>query len=321
MADDSPQDFGTFLRQAREKTGISLGEIATTTKISVPALEALERNDASRLPGGIFSRAFVRAYAREVGLDPEDAVRRFVARFPDQALEEEPTTYDANPARISVEEEPAASWLKRAVMWSVPIALVVAYFGFGGRLPWWRDQPRPVDRPAELASEPAPPSPSAPVMSEPSAPKPTTESSQDAGTAGALPGAALPATVPPPASVANASPSGTGQATPATPASTAAVSQTPAAEAAGGSFRLALAPKGDCWVDVRSNGVPVFSGLMHSGDRQLLVVRGDVSLSVGNAGAMALSINDQAARPLGGPGQVVTLRLTADTLKQFLQIP
>ena len=39
------------------------------------ALEALERNDISRLPGGIFSRAFVRSYAIEVGLDPEATIQ------------------------------------------------------------------------------------------------------------------------------------------------------------------------------------------------------------------------------------------------------
>ena len=63
-------DFGGKLRLARERRGISLRQIAASTKISVGALEALERNDVSKLPGGIFSRAFVRSYAVEVGLDP-----------------------------------------------------------------------------------------------------------------------------------------------------------------------------------------------------------------------------------------------------------
>ena len=65
------EDFGGKLRQARERRGISLRQIAASTKISAAALEALERNDISRLPGGIFSRAFVRSYAAEVGLDPD----------------------------------------------------------------------------------------------------------------------------------------------------------------------------------------------------------------------------------------------------------
>ena len=51
-------DFGQQLKQAREARGVSLWQIATSTKISVVALEALERGDFSRLPGGIFSRAF-----------------------------------------------------------------------------------------------------------------------------------------------------------------------------------------------------------------------------------------------------------------------
>jgi cytoskeletal protein RodZ len=63
-------EFGARLKQAREERGISLRQIATATKISMGALEALERDDFSRLPGGIFSRAFVRAYAIEVDMIP-----------------------------------------------------------------------------------------------------------------------------------------------------------------------------------------------------------------------------------------------------------
>jgi cytoskeleton protein RodZ len=71
------ETFGGRLKAAREAGGVSLKEIAAATKISVSALDALERNDFSRLPGGIFGRAFIRAYAVEVGLDPEATVRDF----------------------------------------------------------------------------------------------------------------------------------------------------------------------------------------------------------------------------------------------------
>ena len=74
-------DLGARLKHARQTRGISLREIEGATKISVGALEALERHDYGRLPGGIFSRAFVRAYAREVGLDPEEAVHEFLVDF------------------------------------------------------------------------------------------------------------------------------------------------------------------------------------------------------------------------------------------------
>ncbi len=70
-------DLGARLKQARTTKGVALRDIAAATKISVVALEGLERSDFSRLPGGIFSRAFVRAYAEAVGLDPEAAVAEF----------------------------------------------------------------------------------------------------------------------------------------------------------------------------------------------------------------------------------------------------
>src|SRR5258706_2441633 len=79
-------DFGARMRHAREQRGISLRQIANATKISVSQLEALERNDISRLPGGIFSRAFVRSYAAEVGVDPEQTVRDFLSQFPHDSV-------------------------------------------------------------------------------------------------------------------------------------------------------------------------------------------------------------------------------------------
>src|SRR5512146_2471452 len=86
MADLSASDFGVRLKRAREARRVSLREIANATKISVSALEALERNDISRLPGGIFSRAFVRSYALEVGLEPEETIQDFIAQFPNDSV-------------------------------------------------------------------------------------------------------------------------------------------------------------------------------------------------------------------------------------------
>ena len=74
-------EFGNKLRAARERRGLSLRQIANATKISMITLEALERNDIARLPGGIFSRAFVRSYALEVGLDPEETISEFMGQF------------------------------------------------------------------------------------------------------------------------------------------------------------------------------------------------------------------------------------------------
>lgn len=94
-------DFGGKLRQARERRGISLRQVASSTKIAAAALDALEKNDISKLPGGIFSRAFVRSYAVEVGLNPDDTVREFLDRFNQDA----PPTAAAAAAAIPAEEK------------------------------------------------------------------------------------------------------------------------------------------------------------------------------------------------------------------------
>lgn len=66
--------IGEQLRLAREGRGIALREISAQTRISVHYLEAIESNDYKRLPGGIFNRSFVKAYARYVGYDEKEAI-------------------------------------------------------------------------------------------------------------------------------------------------------------------------------------------------------------------------------------------------------
>ena len=75
--------FGPRLRQERERRQISLDSIAENTKIGRSLLEALERDDVSRWPSGIFRKNFIRAYAKAVGLDIEATTREFLERFPD----------------------------------------------------------------------------------------------------------------------------------------------------------------------------------------------------------------------------------------------
>ncbi len=77
--------FGENLRRERELRGVSLREIADSTKISVRFLEALESGRVEILPGGVFRRAFVREYARYLGLDAERAVADFAFAHGDAA--------------------------------------------------------------------------------------------------------------------------------------------------------------------------------------------------------------------------------------------
>jgi hypothetical protein len=78
-----PESFGARLRQRREQQKVALTTIAEQTKIKLSLLEALERDDLSRWPEGIFRRAFVRAYAHAIGLEPDVVVREFLDVHPD----------------------------------------------------------------------------------------------------------------------------------------------------------------------------------------------------------------------------------------------
>src|SRR6476620_7904336 len=77
------ETFGARLRQRREGQAIALVTIAEQTKIKLSLLEALERDDISHWPTGIFRRAFIRAYAHAIGLDPDAVVKEFFEVFPE----------------------------------------------------------------------------------------------------------------------------------------------------------------------------------------------------------------------------------------------
>ena len=77
------ESFGTRLRRERERRNITLASIAEHTKIHQPLLDELERDEVARWPSGIFRRAFIRAYAAAIGLDPDEVVREFLTVHPD----------------------------------------------------------------------------------------------------------------------------------------------------------------------------------------------------------------------------------------------
>ena len=79
----NPQEaFVTRLRRHRQRNDISLDEIASDTRVKRELLEALERNDLSEWPRGLYARSWIRAYATAVGLDPIDTVDEFCRLFP-----------------------------------------------------------------------------------------------------------------------------------------------------------------------------------------------------------------------------------------------
>ena len=163
--------FGERLQREREMRGITLEEIADSTKIGTRSLRALEQEDFDKLPGGIFNKGFVRAYARYLGIDEEQAVTDFLAA----AGEPEPLLPNPSPTeKLATYRFPSRGWV---------VALALAALAAGGYAAWrvnlWpfssyaaRQSAPPVQPPAATA----PPSSAAGAGTRPAEPSPTVAS-------------------------------------------------------------------------------------------------------------------------------------------------
>jgi cytoskeletal protein RodZ len=132
-----------------------LRQIANATKISVSVLAALERNDLAHLPGGLYGRAFVRAYAIEVGLDPDEISQEFVTESRDSLTAGHRTAEPVDDNLVIESTRQMANTFLRLALVSVPTAGLILYLGAaGGRATSVaRQQPR---SPATVIAEPAP---------------------------------------------------------------------------------------------------------------------------------------------------------------------
>lgn len=160
-------DVGARLRTAREARDMELRDIAATTKISVGALEAIEQNDFDPLPGGIFTRAFVRAYAAEVGLDPEQTTKDFMAQAPSRTAHDAALPLDDG--RMPSARHVVEAVIKMLVV-GVPLAglLFLGMRSMSGSAPAPEEAPAPAVRGEETAvgRPPVAGAPAAPVETE-----------------------------------------------------------------------------------------------------------------------------------------------------------
>ena len=288
-ADRPATDFGSKLREARERRGVSVRDIANATKISAAALDALERNDISKLPGGIFSRAFVRSYAVEVGLDPETTIQEFIAAFPnDSVTAGQPTSADVEDFDATESQRRIARTIVRLLAVSVPIVAMVLYFGTAGRRGAVPPEAAPAAATAVLPP-PLPDTPSAPVA----APEP----------APAKPESAAPA---PSAPVERPTAAVGSLGTPEPPAGT------------GELLTIGLSVRTPCVVSAIVDGRKAIDQVLRPGDKRTVEVRREIVLTVGDAAAVAMTLNGSEARPLGKAGEVVTARMNPANYRTYL---
>jgi len=161
------KNFGDQLRQERERRKVALDEIARSTKIRVRYLQALEDGQHERLPGIVFAKGYVRAYAETIGADADRLVRAYVAeqralgRLETEASQE--NVLKALAAAVESHKDRASKRIKVALIGSVMLLAAFATFWFGVR-------PLIGREPASVAATPISP---APVIEQDSVPAPT----------------------------------------------------------------------------------------------------------------------------------------------------
>ena len=123
-------DVGSELRSARHARGLSLDQVTGVTKISASVLRAIESNAFDTIPGGLFTRGYLRAYAQAVGVDPQPIVERYRAEFePPEPPEVDQKIVPLNSTPVpfdSADEESAARHV-RIVQFCVIMVVALAY--------------------------------------------------------------------------------------------------------------------------------------------------------------------------------------------------
>ena len=115
------QSIGEKLRLEREAQGIALREISEQTRISMRYLEAIEADDYQRLPGGIFNRSFIRAYAKFIGYDEHEAMEDYGRTLRERGESEEDSS---TRPRSSVYTDDAAAQ-NRSPLRTLLLAIVI----------------------------------------------------------------------------------------------------------------------------------------------------------------------------------------------------
>jgi len=314
--------FGERMQRERELRGVTLDEISVVTKIGTRSLKALEEEDFDKLPGGIFNKGFVRAYARYLGIDPDEAVADYLA-----AVESRNGPVGLNAPAIPAPdierpnlpdfpdtEEPGSSY--GGIVTGI---VLVGALAVGG---WWilsgrgpsldsiktllhretatearADQNRPS---AQTGVSPAPQAETAPArVSAPAAVQ---------GRAPVL-AEVNPALLSPAAKAADqrAASAAAAAAKPAPENQSDAVTTSVSTVPQGTGFTIHVRAAAETWVTITADGKEVTKGLLVPGDERSIHAGRRVIVHVGNAGGVQLAFNGKDLPAIGEQGEVKTL--------------
>jgi len=272
------ESFGARLKREREKKGVTLDDISLSTKIGTRLLRALEDEHFDQLPGGIFNKGFVRAYARHLGLDEDQAVADYLA-----ASGETPPGRPADSAVVVAaeeEQEEPASGVER-IPWGVLAgALLVVALGFA----IWGFNSRDKERETREAS----PQPSQQTRA------PGSESAQPSSS-----------------SLSEAAPAAGGKVPVSPPPSTVA----PAAAPSTAEFVVLIKAQDDSWLSITADGQHIMEGELAAGSEKSIHAQKSISLRAGNVGGLDFYFNGKKLPSQGEQAEVKQLTFSGSGLE------
>ena len=301
-------EVGSRLREAREQQGLSLEQAEETTRIRRVFLEALEEERFDVLPGDVYTSGFIRNYAQFLGLDPQELLASFRA-----ARGEAPARYVPKVLDEPLVPGPGSNrWagLFLAFMLLVVVALGAWYIYqryYVGVDPGSMVIPQLIPALGKTATGAiATPSVATAVGPGPTkvaqpAPSPNVQAAHPAPTASAT------AETTPSASP-TASPSPTPTKSPTSPTTPTPPSNTP--------IRVEARALETTWLRVYLDGELVLGDFLQEGEYRVWEAEREVSMRIGNAAGLRLTVNGVEVGSLGGAGEVVVVEYTVDSLPE-----
>jgi cytoskeleton protein RodZ len=269
------ESFGARLKREREQRKITLDDISLATKIGTRFLTALEEEHFDQLPGGIFNKGFVRAYARHLGLDENQAIADFVAAsapsLPETPPEETPVLAAM---AVRVPESKQKSRSDNGIPWGI-LAVVLLVMAFGFALWGFHSREKPLRR---VGVSP----PTGTGQSQPASPGRTIPASQASPSGSSAPEAAPPVAAP----VSNA-----------------------------GVFVVLLKARQDSWVSITADGQQIMQDTLAASAEKSIEGRNQIVIKTGNLGALDISFNGKKLALQGRDNQVKTLTFDLNGLR------
>ncbi len=292
------ESVGELLRRERLRQGLELPQVAERTRINLSYLEAIEAGDTDSLPGAFFYRAFVRQYARLLGLD-EAHLEPALSELREQAEAEQPRPMlQPPPPPYDVPPMPTAGRRISGPKPSSIILLIAVIIGCSGIYALWqRTRRMEFTTPAPSQAETqTPPTKAQPLPQVPQA-APSTPSSAEAPKPSETPAAQPPVAAPP------TQPSETPKPPPQPPP--------PEPAPADAKLNIEITASDLVWISATADSKKT-TGVLKPGQTRRLAADERASLFIGNAGGLEIRVNGKPIGPVGPHGQLRVVVITPE---------